>query len=224
VGALSTEFVPAAGVPRAVDDVVDVWRADLATEADRSLLSGDEQARAARFIRAEHRRNWGTARAILRALLAGYLDTDPRALRFELGPQGKPALPAPHHDLRFNVSHSRAIALYAITRGREVGVDVEHEDRRVEAVGLARRVFGDKEAERLGALDETTRRHQFMRAWVRYEAAVKCLGTGIAGDDGAALGEHAPWVGEFDVGPGTIGAVSVVGRPPQLRYWEWSPR
>ncbi|HUO74061.1 MAG TPA: 4'-phosphopantetheinyl transferase superfamily protein [Solirubrobacteraceae bacterium] len=221
--ASGTEWAPAAHSPRLAEGVVDVWRADLdgpgASYAD--LLSDDERARAARIIRPGHGRRWAAARGILRALLAGYVGGDPRTLRFELGPYGKPALAGQDADVRFNVSHAGGAALYALAAGREVGVDVEHEDRRVDAVRVARRIFGAEEAARLSALEPAARTREFLRAWVRYEATVKCLGTGIGAFDRPDLAPNPPAVTELAVGPRTLGAVAVAIAAVELRCWTW---
>ncbi len=217
------EWAQAPPARRALPGVVDVWRADLAGAAQiyGELLSEDERARVRRFIRTEHGGHWATARGILRAMLAGYLDADPRSLRFELGAHGKPALVGAEATLRFNISHARDTALYVIAAGREVGVDVEHEDRRVDAVAVARRIFGVREAERLSALDPLSQQRQFLRAWVRHEAIVKCLGTGIGAYRSEDSGADAPWVAALEVGPHTVGAVAAAGAPPELRCWQW---
>ena len=182
-----------------------------------------------RFAGTEHGRRWQAARGILRALLAAYLDADPRALRFELGPHGKPALAQQSGDsptaLRFNLSHAGGTALYAVAAGREVGVDLEREGRRFNAVAVARRIFGAEEAESLAALDPASRDREFLRRWVRHEAVVKCAGTGI----GAAMEETdrpqpEPWVAEVDVGPGAFAAVAGTGNRCELRCWQWPAR
>jgi 4'-phosphopantetheinyl transferase len=204
-------------------DTVDVWKAclDHADPALHELLAADERARATRFHRSEHAGHWASARAIQRALLGEYLDADPAALRFELGPYGKPALAEPHGALQFNVSHTQGVALYAIASDREVGVDIEREDRRADDVRVARRIFGETEAARLAALDPITRRHEFLRAWVRHEAVVKCLGTGIGGYRVEDPPEDPPWLVELDVGSGAVAAVAVSGGPCEVRCWEW---
>ncbi len=216
-------WAPAPPLPSVTPGVVDVWQADLAgaSQIYGELLSDDERARVARFVRTEHGGYWSAARGILRALLGGYAGADPRSLRFELGPYGKPELAGLHTHLRFNISHARDTALYAVAAGLEVGVDVEHEDRRVDAVRVARRIFGEDEAARLSALQPGTRRREFLRAWVRHEAIVKCLGTGIGGYRSEDAGADTPWVKELPVGSHTVGAVAVSGAPGELRCWQW---
>src|SRR3954471_1862464 len=113
-------------------DEVHVWRAVLdlppAAVMDlRRLLAADEQERADRFHFEQDRRHFIAARGMLRLLLGRYLRTAPEQLQFTYNPYGKPDLAAgpDAHPLRFNVSHSHGLALYAVTQGRRIGVDVE---------------------------------------------------------------------------------------------------
>jgi len=206
--------------PRLSDGVVDVWRADLAVagEPERSLLSPAERARADRFVRPEDGRRWARARGILRALLGDYADADPAELRFEEGAHGKPALVG--HRLRFNLSHSGDTALYALALGVEVGVDVELPRRELDHVALAARALGAETAARLEALDPAAREREFLRAWVRWEAVLKCRGTGIGGVEEAPAGP-APWVRELDLGEAGAAALAVADSGAMLRCWRW---
>ena len=109
---------------------VDVWSASLEPPAplDAHLpgyLSPDERERAERFVFARDRDRFVAGRAFLRLLLAQYLGCEPRALRFRYGPHGKPALADERSDLRFNLAHSGTLAVCALARGSELGVDVE---------------------------------------------------------------------------------------------------
>jgi 4'-phosphopantetheinyl transferase len=190
---------------------VDVWRIDLGDETLDGLgelLCEGERARGARLIRERDRLLWTRSRGALRMLLGRYVARDPRQLRFEFGPHGKPRLadrageprrrgPA---GLSFNLSHSGELMLLAVTARAEVGVDVERARERYEA--------------------------GFLKEWTKREATVKCLGTGLArtridldGDLNAIDfdGKDAPWTAELDVGEGAFGAVAVAGGPCELR-------
>src|SRR4051812_15630768 len=165
------DWPPSPARPALDADAVGVWRADLAQAAARGeaerLLVPSERERAARFAAAADGRRWAAARGILRALLGALTDADPHALRFAEGPHGKPALAvgprgAPALDVRFNLSHSGDVALYAVALGREVGVDLELPRRPVDHVAIARRIFGEREAERLRALDPQAREQAFL--------------------------------------------------------------
>lgn len=179
--------------------IVHVWHADLAAAGDGldDLLCAQELARAARIVPDRRRVRWARSRGILRALLGRYLDCDPRTLRFTLNPQGKPALHREEGgwttDLRFNLSHSGEILLVAVTAGREVGVDVER----------------------------ARPRHtpELLRAWTLREAAVKCLGTGLASVP-ANLTANL-WSTGLPAGPRAAAAVAVEGGRPELAFREW---
>lgn len=217
--------------------VVHIWMADLASVADglEDLLCADERARAARLLRERDRRLWVRSRGVLRALLARYLCLDPHTLRFILEEHGKPRLdtaamsaivesegcapPSRSLDLRFNLSHSGGIALFAVSLGDAVGIDIEVVRRPIDEVAIAARVLGRAHAERLSALDPQTRRREFLRAWVTREAAVKCSGTGLGRHEECA---SQTWTVELDVGPQAAAAVSAQQGPCELCLWQWS--
>ena len=130
------------------NSVVDIVGVRLDAPAEDSaalwqLLSRDEQERARKFRHAEHRQRYILARASLRRPLAERLRIAPRVVEFVETKYGKPRL-APVHgsaDMEFNLSHSGNLALYAFTRGRAVGVDVELIREMPDADDLAERFF-----------------------------------------------------------------------------------
>ena len=97
-----------------------------------ATLCAEERARAERYLFAKHSRRFVLARGTLRSILGGYLGVDAREIRFEEEAHGKPRLAGENRNgLSFNVSHSSDIAIYAVSAGRELGVDVErHRSRR----------------------------------------------------------------------------------------------
>jgi 4'-phosphopantetheinyl transferase len=144
-----------------------------------SLLSADERERAGRFRFDHLRRSFILARGALRVLLGRYLDTDPAGIRFAYGEKGKPSLadPAP---IRFNASHSGGLALYALTLGCEIGVDVEQMRPLADLWGIASRFFSAEEVAELIELPEGQREAAFFRCWTRKEAYIKALGDGLS--------------------------------------------
>jgi 4'-phosphopantetheinyl transferase len=216
-----------------------VWHADLEALADglEELLCPAERRRASAIRGERDKRLWIRSRGVLRLLLARYLQRDPRALRFSLGPHGKPELQAiapglPQADtpesglpkralqLHFNLSHSSTIALYAVSADRAVGIDVELPRRQIDELAIAARVLGSEQARRLAGLDPPARTREFLRAWVAHEAAVKCLGTGLGMPAEGATGDL--WSAELDVGPDAAAAVAATAGQYELRCWEWS--
>lgn len=197
-----------------------VWRADLTSVAPDlgELLCKQERARAERIVNKHEGELWRRSRGLLRELLGRYLGLEPASLHFAVGEHGKPALDRDR--LPFNMSHSGELALYAFSDAGAVGVDVELARRPVDEVAIAARMLGEDVAQRLQALDPATRQREFLRAWARHEAELKCLGVGI-GDAGAERTGHRPWVEELELGPTAGAAVATERRARELLCWDW---
>ncbi len=152
----------------------------------QALLTPDEQARAAAFHFTEDRDKFIRGRAGLRVILGEAMRADPAALRFTYGEHGKPSLVEPlafggdGSNIEFNVSHSGAMALVAVSWCGLVGVDVEFHREDVEFEKLARRFFSDSDCARLLALPQADGMAAFYRCWTRKEAYIKAVGTGLA--------------------------------------------
>jgi 4'-phosphopantetheinyl transferase len=225
--------------PELAGRAVHVWLANLAHVPDDvvTLLSPSEHARAERFANDSDRQLWTRAHGVLRALLGGYLRLDPTTLKFAVGAHGKPTLVgspggqplSPQSaglsppQLSFNLSHSRTLALYAFAREGAVGVDVEVARRPINELAIAARVFGPERTRFLKRLEPEIREQEFLRAWVRHEAALKCLGTGIGGREAGGRREVL-WVTEIDAGWRVAAAVALEQPPGELCYWDWAPQ
>jgi 4'-phosphopantetheinyl transferase len=142
------------------------------------LLSADERERAARFHFARDRDRFAVGRGALRALLAAELGTDPRELRFDYGPQGKPALAG--DELQFNVSHSGGIALVAIAHRGELGIDVELDSQDLANEQIPERFFSPAEVTALRSLPARLQPRAFLTCWTRKEAFIKAKGDGLS--------------------------------------------
>jgi 4'-phosphopantetheinyl transferase len=217
--------------PQLQPGAVDVWRVDLPSVAEDLLeqLSADEHARAERMVRKRDGELWARSRGVLRALLGSYLHADPGELVIALDARGKPTL-GPRNvgggsdglptALCFNLSHSGQTALYAFAADGSVGVDVELARHPINAVAIAARVFGPGEAARLQALDPESRERRFLRAWVRHEARLKCLGAGIGGSGGPTTAPE-PWVAMLEIAERAAAAVATSVAPREVRCWDW---
>ena len=162
---------------------VHVWRIDLDQAGEhglRTVLAPDELARAARFHFEHDRTRFVVARAALRHILADYVGMLPSDIAFVYGEHGKPALSPPRADIRFNLSHSHGIGLCAVTRGCEVGVDVERVRPLDDLENLAERLFSQREREALQRLAGPQKLNGFFNAWTRKEAFIKALGKGFS--------------------------------------------
>src|SRR5258708_19154038 len=169
-------------------DEVHVWCADLAMAAASHLpwltqtLSHDERLRAARFHFEQDRTYFSAARGLLRSLLGGYLGVDPARLVFIYGSHGKPMLPDTPvpSDLQFSLAHAGELAVYAFTRARRIGVDLEQRRPVPGADQIAGRFFSIRERESLAALSLGEKAIGFFNCWTRKEAYVKASGEGLS--------------------------------------------
>lgn len=147
-----------------------------------SLLSDDERERAQRFVRSQDQEKFVQVRGSLRVLLGQYLDRAGKDLGFEYGDYGKPelALSCNPINLQFNVSHSHALALIAVTRGIAVGIDVEHVNTKVDFRGISDRFFAAVEHQAVLQQPVDRQRQVFFQLWTRKEACIKAMGGSIA--------------------------------------------
>jgi 4'-phosphopantetheinyl transferase len=126
--------------------------------------------------------------------------------------------------------------LVAVTRGREVGVDLEHIRPEMATDRIAARFFSDCELAALRALSPPVRPEAFFLCWTRKEAYLKATGAGLTlaldqfdvtlrpGEPAALLADRNDlaatrrWsLRELSPGPGFVGALAVEG--PSWRLW-----
>lgn len=214
-----------------------------------SLLSRDERERAERFRFDAHRRRYVARRGVLRWLLSRYLSRPGESLLFGYGQAGKPFLSPeqqpsadPAQFLTFNLSDSEDVALYAVARGVELGVDVEHLRDMPDALSIAGYSFSQREQEALAVLPEEQTSLGFFHGWTRKEAYVKATGQGLGAplaDFTVSLGPGLPaaFLG-FDNGlddiaawslyhlepdPGHVGALAVREHGLKPVAFRWRP-
>ena len=166
------------------DDALHVWRASLPLapqrlQALRQTLSPDEIERAERFRFPVHREHFIAARGQLRAIVSRYLGIEPAQIPFRYSDHRKPSL-AVDTNIQFNLSHSRDLVLYAFTRNRELGVDIEWINAEFASDDVARHYFSPNEYAQLNALPEAIRHEVFFTIWTRKEAYIKAHGAGLS--------------------------------------------
>jgi phosphopantetheinyl transferase len=92
-----------------------------------------------------------------------------------------------------------------VTERRQVGIDVETIAPREDLLALAERALAPADAAAVRAADPGRRPQVFYAAWVRHEARLKCLGTGL----GAPAPATRTAVESVDAGPSYAAAVAV---------------
>jgi 4'-phosphopantetheinyl transferase len=239
--------------PRELDlkpDFVDIWRVSMVVSDQtsmtlKSILSIDENDRAAHFHFPVDRNRFIVAHGCLRNILARYLHCAPEQLQFSLGKYGKPALRL-EQGIQFSLSHSGESALIAVTQHRRIGVDLEHTRDDLSVLSFAARYFSKAEFAELQTLPLEQREHAFFQFWVLKEAYVKAQGVGLSlpldsfdvslsADQPSLLCATRPnpqeavrWTLQVvEVATGYKAAIAVEHRPAedqnlQIRLWDWA--
>jgi 4'-phosphopantetheinyl transferase len=174
-------------------------------------------------------------------ILARYMDEDPRQLRFWYGAHGKPVLGGASGAamLGFNLSHSCDLALYAVAKDREVGVDLERIRRDFPCEEMADRFFSKRERDMLRTLPKPARTEAFFNYWTRKEAYVKARGgglslplddfsvsaapnaAGIFPETGSAPKEGTHWSSwAFAIHSGYVAGLAVEGSVCHFKFWQ----
>lgn len=227
---------------------VHIWRVDLEASSAvlqrcATVLSPSERIRAQRYVFERDRRRWTVARATLRLILSRYLGTEPGMFEFDFNEFGKPSLATLYKEtnIEFNLSHSAEMALYAFTRDRLVGIDVEYMRPDLDFDGMARHSFSLQEQHIVRNLVGEEKRQAFFRGWTCKEAYAKALGKGFSqAFDQFSVSllpsqpfalvqqnederELARWSFlRLDTAPGYAGAVVAEGDDWQPKCWVWS--
>jgi 4'-phosphopantetheinyl transferase len=206
-----------------------------------TLLSPDERQRTDQFRFEVPRRCFVIARAALRTLLSRYLDLPPASVVLAVGANGKPRLGDEYNEseLRFNLAHTASLALIFLTRGCEVGVDVERLRTVRHAQHIAQRYFHPAEIEAIRLASPAARDAAFMRCWTGKEAILKAIGVGIIGSLAAfqvpmnldeayvevpANGGATParcWLQRIAPADEYLAAVACVGAQREIRCFEF---
>ena len=224
---------------------VHLWSARLVPPKEflrrcEALLSPDERDRAARFRAGSLRDRYIAGRGTLRILLGRYFQADPAEISLIYQPHGKPELGPPWNGrgVEFNLSHSGEVALFAFTRGRPIGVDVEAIRPMPNAAALLERFFSADEIAQWRQAPRERQELVFFQGWTRKEAWLKAVGSGLSFPldqfcvtmDGPARvlsirgdeAEAAAWrLASCEPCPGYVGAVAVQQQIDILRRWRF---
>ena len=143
---------------------VDIWRVRLDLDPSslkdlKNLLSEEELARADRLRFEKQRKRFIAARGLLRRILSRYTGERPEELKFHYNSNGKPELL--NKKVRFNLSHTGDIALYAVTLNKPVGIDVEQIRKEVKYKELAKQYFSEQESNSILSLPEDQQKRAF---------------------------------------------------------------
>ncbi len=147
----------------------------------RQWLSDDERRRRRRFRYSGPARQYSLCRASLRAVLCSELGCENGDLTLGVSEYGKPfpLVRGVRVPVEFNISHSGAHGLLALSHEGRVGVDVEERRLRKNLDGLVESVFGPEERAILDGLGGTKWLDTFLLFWTVKEALAKAWGMGL---------------------------------------------
>lgn len=146
------------------------------SDVEREWLDEVEQQRARRFHFERDRARFVAAHVFLRRELARELGVAPRALRFELGPHGKPRVV--DSDRAFSLTHTAWHAFLAIGP-IEMGLDAEAVVAASVDAALAERVMTAEELRPWLQAGPDARVDTFFRLWSAKESVMKASGLGM---------------------------------------------
>jgi len=142
-------------------------------------------------------------REVAKRVLAVHAGVAVDVIEIYAAPKGKPLL-RNDESLHFSISHSRGIALLAVTRVAAVGVDLEQMRAVPNAETILRRFFPHEDLNAI--LSDDNRDFRFMQAWTRSEARVKVRGASVWE---AATPDPASVVRGLDAPDGFVASIAV---------------
>ena len=155
---------------------------------------------------------------------------------------GKPALAdtSGKETIRFNLSKSDRVVLFAFTRDRGIGVDIERVRDISEMDQIAERFFSVRENAVFRALPESKKKEAFFNCWTRKEAFIKASGDGLSRSldkfdvslvpgeparllrtEGDSKGASRWSIQDLKPASGFAAAFAVEVRRWQLHCWQW---
>jgi 4'-phosphopantetheinyl transferase len=169
-----------------LDENIHMWNAALDQSPSvirwlSSLLSSEERKRSQHFIFDRDRNRFIVRHGLLRLLLSYYIGLEPDRIKFICGQNGKPALidTQNNDDIRFNLTYSRGLCLFAISRCREIGVDIEFSGRSLDYDRIVHNFFTEKEKNFYYRLNKCQKESAFFKLWTKKEAVTKAIGVGL---------------------------------------------
>ncbi len=146
-------------------------------------LNPTEQQQYQRFHFAKDRQLYLCSHAMLRLVLAAYLNCSPPSIEFETNQYGKPKLKS-KSAISFNLSHAKQAAVLAVAAdpGHDLGVDIESVQDRGALQDLAQHYFSADEAAWLLQQSPAKQAELFFTLWTLKEAYIKAIGKGLSID------------------------------------------
>lgn len=226
---------------------IHIWVEDVGVEKSSlpdpaKILSPDEIERAGRYKFKDKSEQFKISRCLLRLVLSLYTNVKPGDLSFGYNEWGKLEIiggmgPSP---VKFNLSHSKSLAVIGVGLDLSLGVDVSYVDPEVDFIKIMDHFMTDEERDEITRFPENLQREAFFRCWTRKEALVKAMGRALLefltkvrvpakrvsrpiivrdvylSEQTAGMGNFK--IADLDVGGSYFGAVAFPERDIEIRY------
>lgn len=174
-------------------NAVHIWQLSLNDIMDtkyHTLLSEAEHLVAASFATLKLSERYKHIHGWMRFVLSKYLKMKPESIKLKNSYSGKPSLE--EGDVHFNLSHCDSLALLAICKTMQVGIDVEDMRHLPESIHIARQYFSEDEI--CWITDAQDQDRSFLRCWVCREAILKATGEGLKNVADIKIIPHKEWL------------------------------
>jgi 4'-phosphopantetheinyl transferase len=161
------------------DEIVD----ERQIAALRLLLNPEEASQESRFYFADDRKRYLVTRAMVRMLLSRYAPIAPEHWVFSKNAYGRPEIANRIDEVRglsFNISHTRGLIVLAVSRDRDLGIDVENVASRRTSIEIADRFFSAAEVAELYGVPVDRQQDRFFEYWTFKESYIKARGMGLS--------------------------------------------
>lgn len=149
----------------------------------KNTLSDSERICETQFHSNDDRLRYLVTRSMVRTVLSRYAPISPTKWIFSTNSYGRPRISNRHKDvigLRFNISHTRGLIALAVSRHRDLGVDVEDFRNRQVSLDIANQYFSPAEITELATAPSDERQFRFFEYWTFKESYVKARGMGFS--------------------------------------------
>lgn len=113
-------------------------------------------------------------RGTMREILRRYAEQQTSRLVFQVGPFAKPSLA--NSTIRFNLTYTAGLAMLAVSRHHEIGIDIERNRSIENALEIAECFFSTNDVASLRRLPREWRSEPFLLRWTSREALLKARG------------------------------------------------
>jgi phosphopantetheinyl transferase len=144
-----------------------------------TLVSPEEEHKAAGFKKSDDTRRYTLRQGILRVILGQYIQEDPEKIQIVRKKSGKPDLhlDGRYSDVRFSLSHTDEMVCLGITRTYEIGLDIVKTNSTLPFPEIEHYLFTPGERRWIEQTLLEQRSLPFFRIWSLKEALLKATGS-----------------------------------------------